>query len=57
MALLCEDAVLKGKTKKIWCEITDQPCAHVRYCATSMKYYQTDAAACCKLKARMKNAK
>ena len=50
MALLCNDATLIGKTKQIWCDHTKQPCLHTRYCAVSMKYYQTDAAMRCKVK-------
>lgn len=52
MAMLCNDCELKGKrVKQIWCKITGEPCLHVRYCAVSMKYYQTDAAAKCKVRA------
>lgn len=50
MALLCNDCIVEGKTHKIICEHTGEPCLHVRYCAVSSKYYQTDAAARCKLK-------
>ena len=51
MALLCNDCVLRGtKIKQIWCKHTGQPCMHVRYCGISMKYYQTDAAARCKVR-------
>lgn len=50
MALLCNDAIVKGKTRQIWCEHTNEPCLHVRYCAVSMRYYQTDAAASCKVR-------
>lgn len=53
MAMLCNDCELKGKrVKQIWCKITGEPCMHVRYCAVSMKYYQTDAAAKCKVRAK-----
>ncbi len=50
MALLCNECEVKGKTHQIWCKYTGEPCFHVRYCAVSSKYYQTDAAARCKLK-------
>lgn len=50
MALLCNECEVKGKTHQIWCKHTGEPCLHVRYCAVSSKYYQTDAAARCKLK-------
>jgi len=50
MALHCNDATVIGKTKQIWCDHTGEPCLHVRYCAVSGKYYQTDAAMCCKVK-------
>lgn len=52
MALVCNNATVQGKTKQIWCDFTKQPCMHVRYCAVSMKYYQTDAAAKCKVRAK-----
>ena len=56
MALVCNECDLVGrKPKKIWCRITGGPCMHVRYCAVSMKYYQTDEAARCK--ARKQNEK
>ena len=49
MALVCNECDLIGrKPKKIWCRIINGPCMHVRYCAVSMKYYQTDDAARCK---------
>ena len=50
MALLCNECEVKGRTHQIWCKPTGEPCLHVRYCAVSSKYYQTDAAARCKLK-------
>lgn len=50
MALLCNECEVKGKTHQIWCKHTGEPCMHIRYCAVSSKYYQTDAAARCKLK-------
>lgn len=50
MALLCNECEVKGKTHQIWCKNTGEPCMHIRYCAVSSKYYQTDAAARCKLK-------
>lgn len=52
MALLCNDCTVVGKTKQIWCDITGEPCMHVRYCAVSNKYYQSDAAAKCKVRAK-----
>jgi len=48
--VLCDECTVVGKTRQIWCEITGNPCLHVRYCAVSMKYYQTDAAAKCKVR-------
>lgn len=50
MAVLCNDCIVEGKTHKIICEHTKKPCAFMRYCAVSMKYYQTDNAARCKLR-------
>lgn len=50
MALLCNDCTIVGKTKQIWCDLTGKPCLHVRYCAVSSKYYQTDASAKCKIR-------
>lgn len=50
MALHCNDATVVGKTKQIWCDHTMEPCPHVRFCAVSNKYYQTDAAKKCKVK-------
>ena len=50
MALLCNDCVIEGKTHKIICEHTAKPCAFMRFCQVSGKYYQTDKAARCKLK-------
>ena len=50
MALLCNECEVKGKTHQIWCKHTGEPCMHIRYCAVSSKYYQTDAAARCKRK-------
>lgn len=50
MALLCNDVEIKGKNKQMWCLHTGAPCAHMRFCAVSGKYYQTDAAAKCKVK-------
>lgn len=49
MAMICNECELIGrKPKQIWCKLTGVPCMHVRYCAVSMKYYQTDDAARCK---------
>lgn len=46
--LLCDRAVLGAKKpQKIYCDITNGPCVHVRFCAVSMKYYQTDNAKNC----------
>lgn len=50
MALLCNDCIVEGKTRRIICEHTGKPCAFMRFCQVSGKYYQTDKAACCKLK-------
>lgn len=50
MALLCNDCIVEGKTHKIICERTGGPCAFMRFCQVSGKYYQTDKAARCKLK-------
>lgn len=44
--LICDKAYMQKK--KIWCRVMDMPCAHVRYCAISDKYYQTDIAKKCK---------
>lgn len=52
MALLCNECTVTGKTHQLWCDITGGPCMHVRYCAVSCKYYQTDAAAKCKVRAQ-----
>lgn len=55
MAMVCNDCELRGKrVKQIWCKHTGEPCMHVRYCAVSMKYYQTDAAKGCKVKENKK---
>lgn len=48
MAMICNECEIVGKSRQIWCKNTKCPCMHVRYCAVSMKYYQTDAAAHCK---------
>lgn len=53
MALLCNDVEIRGKNKQIWCIHTDAPCIFVRYCAVSMKYYQTDRAKECKVRKRL----
>lgn len=55
MALLCNDCEVKGKNHQIWCKHTKAPCACMRYCGVTMKYFQTDAAANCKV--RTKNGK
>ena len=47
---ICNDCKVVGKMHQIWCKATGNPCAHVRYCAVSMKYYQTDAANYCKVR-------
>ena len=45
--LICEHAFVKDeKPKKIYCRKAGL-CVHVRYCALSMKYYQTDNAKEC----------
>lgn len=48
MALLCDKVEMHGA--QIWCKVTDMPCGHQRYCAVSMKYYQTDNAKKCTLR-------
>lgn len=46
--LLCNEAFVEGKKpQKIKCKKTGSICVHVRYCAVSMKYYQTDNAKEC----------
>jgi len=56
MALLCNDVEMRGnKVKQIWCKHTGEPCIHVRFCAVSSKYYQTDAAADCKVRKEQNN--
>lgn len=55
MALLCNDCNVIGKTHQMWCKHTGEPCMHVRYCAVSGKYYQTDAATFCPLKKEQNN--
>lgn len=51
MALICNDVEMRGsKPAQIWCVRSGQPCAFVRYCAVSRKYYQTDAAKDCRLR-------
>lgn len=42
--LICNQAYMDGK--KIMCK-RGNICVHVRYCAVSMKYYQTDNAKEC----------
>lgn len=54
MAMLCNDCKVIGKTKQIWCKHTQLPCLHVRYCAISMRYYQTDEAQKCKVRSNKK---
>lgn len=48
MALLCNLVEMRGS--QIWCRVTEMPCGHQRYCAVSMKYYQTDNAKNCTLR-------
>ena len=50
MALICNDCEVRGKRKQIWCKHTDSPCAFLRFCTVSMKYYQTDGAKRCKVR-------
>ena len=50
MALICNDVEIIGKNKQIWCKHTGAPCFCTRYCAVSMKYYQTDGAKKCKVR-------
>lgn len=47
--LICSQAfVKKERPQKIYCKARDGgTCLHVRYCAVSMKYYQTDQAKEC----------
>lgn len=52
MALICNDCECRGKNKQIWCKHTEEPCVFIRFCSVSGKYYQTDAAARCKLKGK-----
>lgn len=46
--LICNHGKFKGN--KIYCDISDNFCIHVRYCSISMKYFQTDNAFKCLLK-------
>ena len=47
--LVCNKGEMRGrKPKQIWCSVTELPCGYTRYCAVSMKYYQTDDAIRCK---------
>ena len=50
--LICNKArMAEGrKPRKILCTVSGMACAHVRYCAVAMNYYQTDAAKNCLLK-------
>lgn len=52
MALICNECRVEGKTRKIMCKNTGEPCFFMRFCAVSGKYYQTDAAEKCKLKGK-----
>lgn len=52
MALICNECRVTGKTRKIMCRNTGEPCFFMRFCAVSGKYYQTDAADKCKLKGK-----
>lgn len=46
--LICDKAYMDARLKKqIMCGVTKNICVHVRYCAVSMKYYQTDNAKDC----------
>ena len=55
MALICDKAALQGKKPaKIWCTVVNQPCLFVRFCGVSMKYYQVDEAAKCKIREEKK---
>lgn len=49
--LICNQAYMDGK--KIMCK-RGNICVHVRYCAVSMKYYQTDNAKECVMKDKEK---
>lgn len=57
MALICNDCIVQGKTCKIICEHDGTPCAFMRYCAVSRKYYQTDGAARCRKKGHQSDGK
>lgn len=57
MALICNDCTVVGKSRQIWCDITGEPCMHVRYCGVSGKYYQTDNAKRCKAKEKQHEKK
>lgn len=50
MALHCNECRVEGKSRKIICNYTGEPCFFMRYCAVSSKYYQTDAAKRCRRK-------
>ena len=57
MAMVCNDCTVEGKKKTIRCKHTDEPCYFVRYCEVSGHYYQTDAAARCKMKGKSNGEK
>ena len=53
--LICEHAYIEGKKpQKIMCRKVNNLCVHIRYCAVSMKYYQTDNAKECVMKDKEK---
>lgn len=43
--LVCEKAYVKGK--KIMCQVSEMPCAHVKFCQLTGKWRQTDMAQNC----------
>lgn len=52
MATLCNDCECRGKKRELWCKHTGEICMFLKYCGVSGHYYQTDAAARCKLKGK-----
>ena len=50
MATLCNLCKAEGKSRKLICTETNEPCMFMRYCSCNGRYHQTDAAAFCKLK-------
>lgn len=52
MAMICNDCTVEGKKRLIQCKHTGEPCLFIRFCGVSGHYYQTDAAARCKMKGK-----